>query len=72
MTYILQANDENGMSQEEIESNSQVLIDAGTETVATALSGRYAAPDIQLQSLMGNRNLLLSYPQPPLSPLARG
>lgn len=41
VTYILRSNDENGMTREEIEANSQVLIDAGTETVATALSGQY-------------------------------
>ncbi|KAH6620595.1 cytochrome P450 [Boeremia exigua] len=39
MTYILRHNDEKGMSRQEIISNSELLIVAGSETTATALSG---------------------------------
>ncbi|KAI8942932.1 hypothetical protein NX059_000970 [Plenodomus lindquistii] len=39
MTYILRHNDEKGMRHEEILSNSDALIIAGSETTATALSG---------------------------------
>ncbi|RDW73342.1 hypothetical protein BP6252_07249 [Coleophoma cylindrospora] len=39
MSYILKYNDEKGMSREEIVANSSVLIKAGSETTATALSG---------------------------------
>jgi len=39
MSYILRANDEKGMTLEEIESNVQFLIVAGSETTATLLSG---------------------------------
>ncbi|KAF7168575.1 hypothetical protein CNMCM5623_001557 [Aspergillus felis] len=39
MTYILRATEEKGMTQEEIEANAQILIMAGSETTASALSG---------------------------------
>ncbi|KAL9097591.1 MAG: hypothetical protein Q9165_000487 [Trypethelium subeluteriae] len=39
MSYILRHNDEKGLTHPEIESNSEVLIVAGSETTATLLSG---------------------------------
>ncbi|KAF3483151.1 cytochrome P450 CYP3/CYP5/CYP6/CYP9 [Arthroderma uncinatum] len=39
MTYILRATEEKGMTQDEIEANAQILIMAGSETTASALSG---------------------------------
>lgn len=39
MTYILRATEEKGMTPEEIEANAQILIMAGSETTASALSG---------------------------------
>ena len=39
MTYILRHNDEKGMSVPEIEATMRVLVVAGSETTATALSG---------------------------------
>ncbi|EAW14333.1 cytochrome P450 [Aspergillus clavatus NRRL 1] len=39
MSYILKYYDERGMSRQEIEANAGVLILAGSETTATALSG---------------------------------
>jgi cytochrome P450 len=39
VTYILRATEEKGMTQEEIEANAQILIMAGSETTASALSG---------------------------------
>jgi len=39
MSYILKYNDEKGMTTQEIESNSSLLIIAGSETTATFLSG---------------------------------
>jgi cytochrome P450 len=39
VSYILRANEEKGMTPEEIESNVQFLIVAGSETTATLLSG---------------------------------
>ncbi|KAH8646603.1 cytochrome P450 [Tricladium varicosporioides] len=39
MNYILKYNDEKGMTPDEIESNSSLLILAGSETTATFLSG---------------------------------
>ncbi|KKA20160.1 Cytochrome P450 [Rasamsonia emersonii CBS 393.64] len=39
MSYILRANDEKGMTPDEIEAASSILIIAGSETTATLLSG---------------------------------
>jgi cytochrome P450 len=39
MSYVLRYNDERGMSQEEIIVNTMVLVTAGSETTATAMSG---------------------------------
>ena len=39
MTYVLRYNDEKGMSVPEIEATLRVLVVAGSETTATALSG---------------------------------
>ncbi|CAJ0547479.1 Ff.00g042330.m01.CDS01 [Fusarium sp. VM40] len=39
MSYVLRFNDERGMSRDEIIENSSLLITAGSETTATALSG---------------------------------
>ena len=39
MTYVLRHNDENGMTYPEIEATMRVLVVAGSETTATALSG---------------------------------
>lgn len=39
MTYILRHNDEKGMTVPELEANASLLIKAGSETTATALSG---------------------------------
>ena len=39
MTYILRHNDERGMNEAELFSNASLLILAGSETTATALSG---------------------------------
>lgn len=39
MTYVLRHNDENGMTYPEIEATLRVLVVAGSETTATALSG---------------------------------
>lgn len=39
MTYVLRYNDEKGMSVPEIEATFQILVAAGSETTATALSG---------------------------------
>ncbi|KAL8814103.1 MAG: hypothetical protein Q9223_006646 [Gallowayella weberi] len=39
MAYILQHNDERGMTREEIIATSQIMLTAGSETTATLLSG---------------------------------
>lgn len=39
MSYILRYNDNRGLSQQELEENAEVLVIAGSETSATALSG---------------------------------
>ena len=39
MTFILRHNDEKGMSDPEIEATLRILVLAGSETTATALSG---------------------------------
>ncbi|EUC27912.1 hypothetical protein COCCADRAFT_110493, partial [Bipolaris zeicola 26-R-13] len=39
MTHILRANDEKGLTEQEILNNAQVLVIAGSETTATVLSG---------------------------------
>lgn len=74
VTYIQRENNENGMNKEEIESNSQVLIDAGTETVASALSGECANASYYIQTtsmeqskLKPSRDILLPHQHPSCS-----
>lgn len=54
VTYILRATEEKGMTQDEIEANAQILIMAGSETTASALSGMYSPGPEKEEAMWAN------------------